>query len=129
MSCHVVFDTLALALVLQDIATTLFVLILAVICIVVIGVVYYFDRTALQLDIADVAVGQLLIVGGALFYFTCGSGECYWWAHSLWHTSVALGLALLVEGRNPFWNMVNFLTCGRCCIPRDSTSNQLIAST
>lgn len=117
MCSHVVLDTLALALVLQDVATELFVMILTVICLLFVVAVYWYDHQALDLDVKDLLVGWAFITLGAIMYFMCGSGGCYWWAHSFWHMAVAVGLALLVESRNHGWNLLNVLCCGRYCSP------------
>jgi hypothetical protein len=116
MCCSACFDIITLALVLQDVATPLFVLILAVICMLLIVIVYFVDKEALFLDIPDMCVSWAFVIVGAAFFFVGGYTE-YWVVHSLWHICIFVGLALLIEAHNHAWNIINCVTCGKFCKP------------
>ena len=115
-------ETTALALVLEDIATSWLVLVMAICCLVFIIGMLFIDRTALQMDYLDFGTSWFFILGGASLYFSCGSGSCYPAAHSLWHISMAAGLALLVESQDRMWNILNAVTCGKYCKPPSSSN-------
>jgi hypothetical protein len=127
MCCHVVCDTLTLALVLQDIVPELFIMILAGTGLVCTIIAYLLDRLALDIDLSDLLVAWFFIIVAVVLKFSCSGGTCYWYVHSLWHILVAIGLALLVEVLNHSWNLLNKISCGAWCKPRAARQTRAVS--
>ena len=113
-------DTIALALVLEDVETPIFVGILAGLCMCFVAASYY--RTKLYLDLYDLVLGWVFIGIGCVCFFMCGDCVNYWIFHSVWHTLVAIGIFLMVESKNKAWNLIDCIgrygmkcLIGVCC--------------
>jgi predicted RNA-binding Zn-ribbon protein involved in translation (DUF1610 family) len=112
--------TATLAMVLQDVETPWMVSVLAALSAVAIIVAMAAFNAYKNLDLADMCIAWLFITIGAVCYGTCGSGACYWLAHSTWHTCMAIGMFLMIESRNRKWTCINCLY--RCITCRKRTN-------
>lgn len=104
---NVFLDTVCLALVLQNVETPLFVLLLAVLCIVASVVAACMYPANIKLDFTDLILGWVFIACGVVFYVTCGSCAQYWFFHSVWHGLVSIGVFLQIESRNKAWTCLD----------------------
>lgn len=102
-------DTIALALVLEDVETLYFVGVLSVFCVVFIIGALVFYRETLSLDVSDLIVGWVFIGLGSMCFFLCGDCPQYWIAHSVWHACVAIGIFLMVESKNKAWSLLSYI--------------------
>lgn len=108
--CHVVVDNLGLLLVLENVSTAILVTILAgvVALMIVIAIVWFRDNLE-HIDVWDLGFGTFLLFAGTMCYTLGGSGDQYWWVHSLWHILAALGVALMVEALNRQWSLLKWV--------------------